>query len=398
VVRTASSCIEPESEENEESDYEELPRVVLDGRKQPECVPRLHFGTHQKEQVKPSKEIGKTQAISKEIKEVKEAFVGKLTLENTLESQAKLTSVQETLPSTQALDQEMILDKKGRRSSSLLRPLYERKDRLLTADSALYPADNMPIKQGGKVKKSAEMQERQWEMDYLLCEIVQVKSPWPCSYYKTTRESHSYFICEYKQANMQEIAWKRGKTALEGLQNQASILYLAKHDHIIPLHEVRYALHNDRICHIFRFNFASSLMQLAPLKESSGLSVFAQMLSAITYFHSTMNMVLNDLHPYSFLVDTSGRIKLFWVYAAMPKTDAVGTGADLLQAVALLYLLLFCEDTDPEIEFEMLMGIFADGKGKLMFPTTCSKRLQDLFTLALTKRQSLCLSDLSAFL
>lgn len=81
---------------------------------------------------------------------------------------------------------------------------------------------------------------------------------------------------------------------------------MAKHKCLIPLHEIRYSPQKDRICLIYHFHFVSNLMQLAPLEESAALQVFSQMIERIAYFHSALNMVLNDIRPCSFVVDTYG--------------------------------------------------------------------------------------------
>jgi len=66
---------------------------------------------------------------------------------------------------------------------------------------------------------------------------------------------------------MREIRWKGGQTAWEGLPNLTSVLSVAKHKCLIPLHEIRYSPQKDHICLIYHFHFVSNLMQLAPLED-----------------------------------------------------------------------------------------------------------------------------------
>lgn len=390
VARTEPA---PDPVLSEDSFDEELSRRVLDVRQKPECVPRLKLD--EKVQVNPSGDNSKAQP-HKEQKYAAKVTTSVLELhqENNSGSQLHLPIARPTL--SLELTLSPVKQCKGR--PTLLRPLYEKKERLLQGSAVQLLTESTTIKhssEGNLPSNSDEMKESLWEKDYVDWETVQVRTTVPCHCYRSTKAGSPYFICEYQQDNLQELRWKRGQTAWEGLLNFTSVLPSAKHKHVVPLHEIRYSPQKDRICLIYRFHFSCCLMQLAPLEESAALHAFSQVLEAIAYFHSTLNMVLNDLSPWSFVVDAAGNVKLHWISAASQKTTASSTSADLIRAVAILYLLIYSTETDAESQFEILVDLFTQGRGQIAFPSACSKRLQGLFTLTRSKRHSLCLSDLS---
>jgi hypothetical protein len=134
------------------------------------------------------------------------------------------------------------------------------------------------------------------------------------------------------------------------------LLACADHPNLVAITEVLDSPDKDQMYLVLGLDYASSLLSLAPLDEASAWDVYSQMLEAVKYLHDELRAVHNELKPSSFVVDTSGTVKLCWVLALTP-VSTTNPGVDLFHLTAILFLLLFSKPEDGDDYFAELLPI-----------------------------------------
>ncbi len=176
------------------------------------------------------------------------------------------------------------------------------------------------------------------------------------SWFRAEREGEGVVICEYRKRELRRILVRKRETGLEALREQMELLACADHPNLVAITEVLDSPDKDQMYLVLGLDYASSLLSLAPLDEASAWDVYSQMLEAVKYLHDELRAVHNELKPSSFVVDTSGTVKLCWVLALTP-VSTTNPGVDLFHLTAILFLLLFSKPEDGDDYFAELLPI-----------------------------------------
>jgi hypothetical protein len=270
---------------------------------------------------------------------------------------------------------------------TLLRPLYERKERMAKAVPIVstlpplqsrLPSDASTIKlpQWSSQRSQSTNEERVSSVihtntilkvenedgsfhlnEYTVGPSLGLVTHLQGNVYMAKRDNTSLLIAEYSKRQLQHMLYEKKTTALDALQRQIEILTLAEHRNIARLEEVIDCKEKDHMYVVLKVEFASGFSRLVPVDEATGWDVFNQMLSAVDYLHTVVKVEHNDLHPASFVVDTSGTVKLCWVHSVSPISHPSSQGKDLFNLVAILFLLLFSKSGDETDCFYELLPI-----------------------------------------
>ena len=261
--------------------------------------------------------------------------------------------------------------------SALLRPLIAKKDALLKKNppnlpQARFPSEASTIKfnsslstahkkGGNRPRWSQEIERVDLSGGKFRLNGYTVGGEVDCgemqgTWYRGDKQGEGVLVCEYRKRELRKLMVRKRETGVDALREQVEVLAGVEHPNIVSLLEVLDDPGKDQMYIVLKLDYASSLLSLAPLDEASAWDVYQQMLGGVKYLHEELRAVHNELKPSSFLVDTSGTIKLCWVLSLSPLSSS-NPGDDLFHLTAILFLLLFSKPEDGDDYFTELLEI-----------------------------------------